>query len=235
MKARKKIVKVNQAPSGLFYMPDFLQERQEKDVLEKLWRLDFNPYDHRGFLAKREIVHYGGASGYAVGAPEPKEPMPDWLKALQSRCANLVDLCADDFALTLVAHYPPGAGIGWHRDAPQFGPTVIGVSFGSTAVMRFRRFLEADIEELYRVSLAPGSAYIMSGAARSAWQHSVAPVAEARYSITFRTRKVTGDESDQRQMPATIEKRLDDLNLRFHPKAARVEDEGSTQQLPIWQ
>jgi hypothetical protein len=38
----------------------------------------------------------------------------------------------------LVTRYPPGAGIGWHRDAPQFGD-VSGVSLQATCRMRFRR------------------------------------------------------------------------------------------------
>lgn len=39
----------------------------------------------------------------------------------------------------LVNMYVPGAGIGWHRDAPPFGPTVVGISLASEEVMRFRR------------------------------------------------------------------------------------------------
>jgi alkylated DNA repair dioxygenase AlkB len=33
----------------------------------------------------------------------------------------------------------------------------------------------------------PGSAYLLRGEARWDWQHSVAPVNELRYSVTFRT------------------------------------------------
>jgi len=32
-----------------------------------------------------------------------------------------------------VTRYPPGAAIGWQRDAPMFGPTVVGVSLGAAA------------------------------------------------------------------------------------------------------
>jgi alkylated DNA repair dioxygenase AlkB len=32
----------------------------------------------------------------------------------------------------------------------------------------------------------PGSAYLLSGAARSEWEHSIPPVEQLRYSITFR-------------------------------------------------
>ena len=39
----------------------------------------------------------------------------------------------------LVTEYAPGAVIGWHRDAPQYGPVVIGVSLASACRMRMRR------------------------------------------------------------------------------------------------
>lgn len=32
----------------------------------------------------------------------------------------------------------------------------------------------------------PGSAYVLSGPARSEWEHSIPPVDQLRYSITFR-------------------------------------------------
>jgi len=37
------------------------------------------------------------------------------------------------------------------------------------------------------VILEPRSAYVMGGAARAAWQHSIPAVDALRYSITFRT------------------------------------------------
>src|SRR3712207_8467371 len=45
---------------------------------------------------------------------------------------------AEELAQTLVTRYPPGAAIGWHRDAPAFG-VVAGVSLGSACRMRFQR------------------------------------------------------------------------------------------------
>jgi alkylated DNA repair dioxygenase AlkB len=87
--------------------------------------------------------------------------------------------------------YPPGAGVGWHRDAPQFG-TVVGVSAGSGCRMRFRRERRARPGsasgwETWDAWLEPGSAYVLAGPARTAWQHTIPPVRELRWSITFRT------------------------------------------------
>jgi alkylated DNA repair dioxygenase AlkB len=37
------------------------------------------------------------------------------------------------------------------------------------------------------VLLEPRSGYVLAGKARTAWQHSIPPTKELRYSITFRT------------------------------------------------
>jgi alkylated DNA repair dioxygenase AlkB len=52
--------------------------------------------------------------------------------------------------------------------------------------MRFQRRSggERSVAEL---ELEPRSAYLMSGSARWAWQHSIPAAKALRYSITFRT------------------------------------------------
>jgi DNA oxidative demethylase len=80
--------------------------------------------------------------------------------------------------------YPPGAGIGWHRDAPPFG-VIVGVSLGTTCEMRFRR--GSGGRTAFALELRPRSAYLLSGDVRSNWQHSIPAVAETRWSVTLRT------------------------------------------------
>jgi len=84
----------------------------------------------------------------------------------------------------LVTEYQPGAGIGWHRDRPQFGE-VVGVSLLSPCVLRFRRRLGQGWERA-NLPAEPRSAYLLNGPARSQWEHSIAPMQALRYSITFR-------------------------------------------------
>jgi alkylated DNA repair dioxygenase AlkB len=86
----------------------------------------------------------------------------------------------------LVTRYPRGAGIGWHRDAPVFGPTVVGISLRAPCLLRFRRAAGA-LWERVDVELPPRSGYVLGGAARATWQHAIPPVRETRYSITLRT------------------------------------------------
>jgi alkylated DNA repair dioxygenase AlkB len=86
----------------------------------------------------------------------------------------------------LVTRYEAGAGIGWHRDAPMFGPIVAGVSLLAACRMRFQRKTKIGRETAEWV-LEPRSAYVLSGEARRCWQHSIPPTKALRYSITFRT------------------------------------------------
>jgi len=91
------------------------------------------------------------------------------------------------FEQALVTRYPVGATIGWHRDARAFGTVVGGVSLESGCVMRFQRRAAGGERWVFEQPLARCSAYVLSGAARWVWQHSIPGVARERNSITFRT------------------------------------------------
>ena len=63
---------------------------------------------------------------------------------------------------------------------------VVGVSLGAACPLRLRRRVGAAFERA-TLTLEPRSAYLLSGAARTEWEHSIPPVAAHRYSITFRS------------------------------------------------
>ncbi|HYP14880.1 MAG TPA: alpha-ketoglutarate-dependent dioxygenase AlkB, partial [Bryobacteraceae bacterium] len=90
-----------------------------------------------------------------------------------------------EFAEALVTEYPPGAGIGWHRDAPPFG-IVAGISLGATCRMRFQKGTGPE-RVTSAAELPPRSIYLLTGPARKEWQHTIPAVKQTRYSITFRT------------------------------------------------
>ena len=92
---------------------------------------------------------------------------------------------ADSFEHVLINKYEPGAGIGWHRDRPQFDE-VVGVSLLAPCSLRFRRESGETWNRLSAI-LEPRSAYLLSGPSRREWQHSILPLDLLRYSITFRT------------------------------------------------
>ena len=110
--------------------------------------------------------------------------------AAQRRIAELAARDAQEFVELLVTDYPPGAPIGWHRDAPGFD-IIVGVSLLSECTMQFRQWpLEKPatkrVKPLKQI-LEPRSAYILRGRSRTCWQHRIPPVRQRRLSITFRT------------------------------------------------
>jgi alkylated DNA repair dioxygenase AlkB len=124
--------------------------------------------------------------GYDYATREPTEtvPMPGWLLPVRDRAAAWAELPPERLAEALVQRYPPGATIGWHRDAPAFGE-VVGISLLASSRLRFRP--GASGRTTFEVELPPRSAYLLSGAARWKLQHAIPAVPELRYSITFRT------------------------------------------------
>ncbi len=156
--------------------------------MSQIEELSFSEVRMHGVTAKRCVVHFGWDYGYDSWTIKPTDPIPDWLMPLRMRAGALMGVSAEAVAEVLVTRYEPGAGIGWHRDAPMFGPTVVGVSLAGTCRMRFQRNVAGERETAEAI-LAPRSSYLLAGGARFLWQHSIPPAKELRYSITFRTLK----------------------------------------------
>ncbi len=173
-------------PQGFRYVPDWISVSEEQALLAHIEALPFAFVRMRGVTAKRRVVHFGWDYGYASWQITPTHPIPDWLMALRLKAANLIHVQAESLEEVLVTRYDAGAGIGWHRDAPMFGPSVIGVSLKGACRMRFQRTASSR-RETAECMLEPRSAYVLSGAARVVWQHSIPPTKELRYSVTFRT------------------------------------------------
>jgi alkylated DNA repair protein (DNA oxidative demethylase) len=176
-------------PDGLVYEPELIDPRQERDLLERFEALEFQEIRMHGQVARRRAIHYG--IDYDYDNPRrivEAEPIPAWLEAARSKCAGLADVQQEELVEALVQRYPPGATIGWHRDAPQFG-RVAGLSLGSACRLRLRRVI--DHSQTAEVVLEPRSGYLFSGSVRWQWQHSIPPTKDLRYSITFRTLRRT--------------------------------------------
>jgi alkylated DNA repair dioxygenase AlkB len=176
---------IEERPAGLRHQPDLLDEAAEQALLSRIRPLTFDEVRMHGQVARRTVRHYGMGYEFSSGAVTPGEPIPDWLVAVRARCAALAGVPAEDLVEALVTRYPPGAGIGWHRDAPAFGD-VVGVSLASSCALRFQRGTGEE-RRVFELLAAPRSAYVLTGPARTTWQHSIPAVAQERYSITFRT------------------------------------------------
>jgi alkylated DNA repair dioxygenase AlkB len=172
-------------PEGFVYQPALLDESEERELAGHLEGLDFAAVTMRGQVARRRAKHFGWIYGYESWRITPGPPIPEFLSTVRRRVAQLAGVSPDALAEVLVNAYPAGAGIGWHRDAPQFG-VVIGVSLLSECRLRFQRGRGAA-RQARAALIAPRSAYVLDGAARYEWQHSVPPTKSLRYSVTFRT------------------------------------------------
>ena len=167
------------------YEPDFLTADEEREALAAIEAIDFEPVVMRGQAARRTAKHFGLGYGYESHELTPADPLPGDLAWLRERAASFAGVEPGELVEILVQRYPPGAGIGWHRDAPGFG-LVVGVSLASECRMRFQRG-KGDERQVFELQLGPRSAYVLKGSARWAWQHSIPATKELRYSVTFRT------------------------------------------------
>ncbi len=175
-------------PEGLHYEDDFVTPDEERQLVEVFERLDFRPIVMRGQAAKRTVRHFGLNYDYESASVVPGDPLPEEMEWLRVRVAGLIEREPEELVQILLTRYPAGAGIGWHRDAPQFGSKIAGVSLLAPSRMRFQRTVQGE-RSVGELELAPRSAYVMSGTARWSWQHSIPATKALRYSVTFRTLK----------------------------------------------
>jgi alkylated DNA repair dioxygenase AlkB len=172
-------------PDGMAYRADFISRAEEAALLAWLDGLAFEPFQFRGVEGRRRVVSFGWRYDFSRTQLEKTEAIPSELRPLQARAEAFAGLAAGALQQVLINEYRPGAPIGWHRDRPVFDK-VVGVSLGAACPFRLRR-RDADRFERITLTLEPRSAYLLAGPARTAWEHSIPPVAAHRYSITFRS------------------------------------------------
>ncbi len=175
-------------PEGLAYEPEFLARDEEQSLIALIRSLPLAAAKYKDYTARRRVVSFGGSYDYDANKLLPAQPLIEALHPLRARVARWAGIAPEALHHVLVAEYAPGTPLGWHRDVPDH-EEVFGVSLGSTAVLRFRPYppVAPRRADVVKLRAAPRSIYAMRGAARWAWQHSVAPVDELRWSITLRT------------------------------------------------
>ena len=172
-------------PQGFRYRPELLSAEDEARVIDGFGGLEFREYEFHGYFGKRRVAWFGTRYDDASRTLSKAAPIPDFLLPLRDMAAGFAELDPAALAHALVSEYTPGAAIGWHRDRPVFGD-IVGVSFAAPCRLRFRR-RRGDGWERVAQSLEPRSVYLLRGAARNQWQHSIPPAERLRYSVTFRT------------------------------------------------
>ncbi len=182
-----------EAVSGLKFLEGFLTPEQQDYCVQ---RVDAAADQWRNDLSRR-VQHYGWRYDYKARAITPDMhigALPDWLARLAQKLYDETGLFDREPEQVIVNEYLPGQGIATHIDHPGFGPTVCTISLLDD--------WEMDFSENWRdkspALLQRGSCVLLTGDARSVWQHGIAPrkseVSDTgrrkrnrRLSLTFRT------------------------------------------------
>jgi alkylated DNA repair dioxygenase AlkB len=179
-------------PEGFSYREGFISPAEESQLIENIQQIAFANFEMRGVVARRRVAFFGHSYDESFG---PARPIPAFLIDLRARAAAWARVDAAAFVMVLINEYRPGAPIGWHRDAPQYG-IVAGVSLLSACRMKFRPYVSPSLPRTsgtaprktsHEITLQPRSGYLITGAARQQFEHSIPAVPALRYSITFRT------------------------------------------------
>ncbi len=178
-------------PDGFRYQADFITADDERALATEIEGVAFDTFEMRGVVARRRVKFYGASYG-----GEPSPPIPAWLESVRARAAAWAGIAPDAFAMALINEYRPGAAIGWHRDAPQYG-LIAGISLLSSCRMKLRPYVApADLhgpvrraprKTTHEIALDPRSGYLITDIARSDFEHSIPATTSLRYSVTFRT------------------------------------------------
>ena len=105
------------------------------------------------------MVSFGWRYDFSMRELRKADEIPDFLLHLRVTATESAGLDASRFQQVLVTEYSPGAGIGWHKDRPEF-EHVIGVSLLSPCLFRLRR-KRGNGWERASIELQPRSAYLL--------------------------------------------------------------------------
>jgi alkylated DNA repair dioxygenase AlkB len=181
-------------PEGFIYQPSFISEAEEHDLIREIQKLHLAPFKYYQFTGKRRTASFGWQYEFGKSEITTAPDMPAFLLPVRTRAGKFFNIEPNNLTQMSIIEYSTGSPIGWHRDIPQFG-VVVGISLGAACRMRFRKYnpgrsKNSNRAEMLSIELQPRSIYLMSGASREIWQHSIPPVKELRYSIMMRTVRI---------------------------------------------
>ena len=173
-------------PEDFRYAPELITPEEEVALLARISELPFREFEFHGYKGKRRVVSFGWQYDFATRELRQADDMPNFLRELRMSASQFAGVEPVELQHVLVTEYGAGSGIGWHRDKPVFG-IVVGISLLSPCIFRLRRQVGPRRWERVSLIAEPRSAYILSGAVRNDWEHSIPSVNSLRYSVTFRS------------------------------------------------
>ncbi|MGH9881884.1 MAG: alpha-ketoglutarate-dependent dioxygenase AlkB, partial [Pyrinomonadaceae bacterium] len=148
---------VRNLPDGMSYQSELITPAEEDAVLAHMRELPFKEFEFHGYKGKRRVVSFGWQYEFSGrGALREADGIPEFLLPLRVLAAQFAGMEPESLQHVLVIEYGPGAGIGWHRDKPEFGQ-VVGVSLLAPCVLRFRRKVSSGSDRAKDVSTGSDS------------------------------------------------------------------------------
>lgn len=177
-------------PEGFNYYPDFLSADEEMELFKAITKIELHNLNYHGYKANRKTASFGYDYNFENNQLTKGKDFPAAFDSIVEKTAEYLSIEKKSFAEMLVTEYPPGAVINWHRDVPQFD-LIAGISLRTSCIFKLRPYDKAKQTRTSFISfpVQPRSLYTMQNEARWNWQHSISPVKQTRYSITFRTFK----------------------------------------------
>ena len=180
-----------QVPDGFIYRQNFISEAEEQELIREIQKVQLAPFKYYQFTGKRRTASFGWQYEFGASEITTAPDIPPFLLPVRTRAGKVFNIDSNSLIQTSIIEYSTGSPIGWHRDIPHFG-VVVGISLDAACRMRFRKYSRVrskklDRDEILSIELQPRSIYLMSGASREIWQHSIPPVKELRYAIMMRT------------------------------------------------
>lgn len=162
-------------PEGLFLLPDFITEEEEKVLLEAIDISDTQAID--GSLKHRLVKHFGYEFIYGKNTVDPSSPLerripsefgPIVIDRLHESLAQFSYFVPEQMT---VNKYEPGQGIPPHVDTHSpFSDPIVSLSLLGDTVMEFRNETKHSC-----VYLSKRSLLVMSGESRYGYTHSITP------------------------------------------------------------
>ena len=179
-------------PPGFSYYQDFITAEEEAWLITQVDQMELHPMQFQGYEAKRLVASFGYDWSFHKRVLTKGKDIPGAFKGMLEKVGAFLSVSPSDFGELLLTRYPAGAVINWHRDAPPFD-IIAGISLKAGCPFKFRPHEKAKQGRgtVITLPVSRRSLYVMSGASRTEWQHSIPALKEERISITLRTLRPT--------------------------------------------
>ena len=176
-------------PQGFHYRENFITEADERVLLDAIGDVAFSDFEMRGVVARRRVAFFGQSYDRVTAGPLPAFSVAAARHDCavgRRRCRSVCDGAHQRVSARLAHRLASRRAAVRHRRrhlaAVGMSDEVPSVPVSASPALRSPRR-----SATHEIVLARRSAYLMTQESRTAYEHHIPPVAELRYSVTFRT------------------------------------------------